>query len=267
VYLKFQALVAGGYVTGKARGTSDVDVLVPEGEAGRFRRALLDRGFRPSGCPEYEHQTSPVVHPFGVSVDVHRKLLGVRVAGRRSAQARDLLDRGLCAFAIPAREVLIAHALVHGIGQNGLAPHAYPLLRMVADLVDLDLPGCTTDSRSWAGWISCDVSAAEIDAVARLCSRLRSGESLREGSAGERAFLHHVLAAARDAAYARSSVLRGWLYEPTDHSRAGKVFRSAFRALFPSREQVAAAARAGGWRQGLWLRLSRPWVLLGRALR
>lgn len=276
VYLKFQALTLGSYVTGKARGTSDVDVLVPQGEAGRFRRALLDRGFRPSGCPEYEHQTSPVVHPFGVSVDIHRKLLGVRVAGRRSADARDLLDRGLCVFpaaapgspAVPVREVLIAHALVHGIGQNGLAPHAYPLMRMVADLVDLDLPGSSADRRSWAGWISRDVSAAEIDAVARLCSRLRSGEKLREGGAGERAFLYHVLAAARDPAYSRSSVLRGWLYEPTDHSRAGRIFRSAVRALFPSRAQIAAASRAPGGRwRGLWLRLSRPWVLLGRALR
>ncbi len=252
-----------------------MDVLVPEGESGRFRRALLDRGFRPSGCPEYEHQTSPVVHPFGVSVDIHRKLLGVRVAGRRSADARDLLDRGLCAFpavtpgspAVPVREVLIAHALVHGIGQNGLAPHAYPMLRMVADLVDLDLPGAMRDRRSWAGWISRDVSAAEIDAVARLCFRLRSGEKLREGSAGERAFLHHVLAAARDRAYSRSSVLRGWLYEPTDHSRAGRIFRSAFRALFPSRVELAAATRARGRWQGVWLRLARPWVLLARALR
>ena len=134
VYLKFQALACGGHTTGKSRGTSDVDVLVPEEEAGRFRRGLLDRGFRPSGSPGYEHQTSPVVHPFGVSVDIHRKLLGVRVAGRRSADARDLLDRGLCAFpagvpgspAVPVREVLIAHALVHGIGQNGLAPACLP---------------------------------------------------------------------------------------------------------------------------------------------
>jgi hypothetical protein len=166
------------------------------------------------------------------------------------------------------REVLIAHALVHGIGQNGLAPHAYPLLRMVADLVDLDLPGAMEDPRPWAGWISRDVSAAEIDAVARLCSRLRSGERLREGRTGERAFLHHVLAAARDATYSRSSVLRGWLFEPTDHSRADKLFRSAFQALFPSRAQIAAASRGPGGRwRGLWLRLSRPWVLLGRALR
>ena len=266
VYLKFQALTSAGYVPGAARGTSDVDVLLPAADAEDFRGALLKRGYLPSGCPDYEHQTSAVIHPFGVSVDLHRKLLGVRLNGRRSADARELFEGGLCVPlagspgepAVPAREVLVAHALVHGVAQHGLAPQSYPLLRMVADLVDLGFPDASLAS-GWERWIARDVSDPEIDAVARLCARLRSGQGASGAGGDERAFLGHVLAAG-DPEYSRSLKLDNLLREPTDRSRAGKLARSIGRALF--------SARPGerGWR-GFRSRLSRPWVLLGRVLR
>ncbi|MGH9441686.1 MAG: nucleotidyltransferase family protein [Thermoanaerobaculia bacterium] len=278
VFLKFQALVSGGYVAGNARGTSDVDVLVPRADAERFRRALLDVGFRPSGCPGYEHQTSPVVHPFGVSVDIHRKLLGVRLEGRRSADARDLIERGLCdplpgaagEPAVPAREVLIAHALVHGVAQNGLAPHAYPLTRMIADLIDLDLPGAGSGSPGWADWISRDVSAAELAAVSDLCESLRSGETAKSAGRSEHFFLGHIVAAVVAPGYSRSLALRGLFHEPTDRWRPRKLSSSLFGALFPPLSALARApvsGRSDGPWRAVWRRFARPWVLLGRALR
>src|SRR5258706_1201327 len=245
-----------------------------------MRRELLRRGFRPSGSPEYEHQTSPVVHPFGVSVDLHRKLLGVRVAGTRSADALDLVELrlwnrlpGLPGEPLaPSRPVLIAHALVHGIAQHGLAPHSYPLLRMVADLVDLDLPGAMTDSSSraasWADWIARDVSFSEVAAVSRLCELLRSGASPDEARPEEKSFLAHVIASADDPAYSRSLAFFRWLREPTDHSRPGKLARSLFHALAPPQSELAAPSgrRDGRWRR-IGIRFARPLVLLGRALR
>jgi hypothetical protein len=139
---------------------------------------------------------------------------------------------------------------------------------MIADLVDLDFRGAEPASSGWPNWISRDVSASEIEAIAGLCARLRSGESARAATGGERAFLHHVIAAADDSAYSRSFVLQGWLREPTDHSRAGRFLRSALHALFPSRAELEAASRlTGGRGRGLWLRFARPWALLVRALR
>ncbi len=252
VYLKFQALVAGGFASGGARGTSDVDVLVPQGEAERLRRALLGRGYHASGSPAYEHQTSALVHPYGVSVDIHRKLLGVRVTGSRSADARALIDRGLCAPLagtpgepfLPVPSVLIAHALAHGIAQNGLSPDAYPLLRMISDLIDLGFPGAPTESASWVGWLCRDVSAREVTAVGRLAACLLSGEDPEAAGADALAFLLHVAAAAADPSYSRSLALKRLLREPTDHSRLGKLARSAGRALFPPREALRRIGRA-----------------------
>src|SRR5258708_6460164 len=74
-YLKFQALAAGGYVAGGARGTSDVDVLVPEAGAEELWRSLLQRRYPPSGSPAYEHQTTWLIHPIRISADLHRTLL------------------------------------------------------------------------------------------------------------------------------------------------------------------------------------------------
>jgi hypothetical protein len=239
VYLKFQALTASGYVAGNARGSSDADLLVPGADSARYRQGLLERGFRSSGGPEYEHQTSAVIHPYGVEVDVHRKILGVRVVGGRSADARDLLEAGLCAPlagfpgepAVPVRGVLIAHALAHGVSQNGLAPHAYPLFRMIADLIDLGFPGEEGGLREWEPWILRDVSRVEISAIARFCARLRCGESLDRCGVEERAFLTHIVAAGADSGYSKSLALARILREPTDHSRASRVLRTVVGGL------------------------------------
>src|SRR5206468_11377282 len=110
--------------------------------------ALLRSGSVEADLPAHEHQLRPLVHASGCLVEVHTVLLGVRLTRGASATLDALEAGGLLAAApslpqaarIPLPEVMIAHALAHGIAQHGLAPHKYPLMRMVADLVDLGAP-------------------------------------------------------------------------------------------------------------------------------
>jgi hypothetical protein len=144
VFLKFAALELGGALAPGSRAACDLDVLVPPGRAVELGEALAAAGFRASAMPAQEHQLAALEGPGGI-VEVHRKLLGVRVAGRRSATVEDLEREGLLAAlpallgraAVPVPAVAAAHALVHGIAQHGWTPHAYSLLKMLADLVDL----------------------------------------------------------------------------------------------------------------------------------
>jgi Uncharacterised nucleotidyltransferase len=194
VFLKLAALELGGLLATGSREGCDLDVLVPAGRAAELQQALTGAGFRASPMPPYEHQLAALESADGV-VEVHRMLLGVRVAGRRSATAEDLEREGLLrslpalaghAAAAPLPAVLAAHALVHGIAQHGWTPHAYSLLKMVADLVDLGFAG--PDGPELAGraarWIARDVTAGEVEAARRLCAALAAGAAGAGGAAG-----------------------------------------------------------------------------------
>ncbi|HEY6322059.1 MAG TPA: nucleotidyltransferase family protein, partial [Thermoanaerobaculia bacterium] len=174
VFLKLAALELGGLLAPGSREGCDLDVLVPAGRAAELQRTLVGAGFRASPMPPYEHQLAALESADGV-VEVHRMLLGVRVAGKRSATAEDLDREGLLqalpalagyAAAVPLPAVAAAHALAHGIAQHGWAPHAYSLLKMVADLVDLGFAGPDGPELAAlaARWIARDVAAEEVEA-------------------------------------------------------------------------------------------------------
>lgn len=185
VFLKLAALELGGRLAPGSREGCDLDVLVPAGRAAELQQALIGAGFRASPMPRYEHQLAALEGADGV-VEVHRMLLGLRVAGRRSATAEDLDSEGWLqalpplaghAAAVPLPAVAAAHALVHGIAQHGWTPHAYSLFKMIADLVDLgfagpDGPGLAALA---ARWIARDVAAEEVEAARRLCVALAAG--------------------------------------------------------------------------------------------
>jgi len=65
----------------------------------------------------------------------------------------------------------MAHALVHGIGQHGFWPDSYPLLRTLADLIDLGFhqdDAAPLAERAIA-LVARDVTAEEAEAARGLC--------------------------------------------------------------------------------------------------
>jgi hypothetical protein len=304
IFLKFAALELGGALAPGSRAACDLDVLVPAGRAAELQEALAGAGFRASRMPAQEHQLAALEGPGGSGiVEVHLKLLGVRVAGRRSATAEDLEREGLTealpAFpgrvAVPVPAVAAAHALVHGIAQHGWTPHAYSLLKMLADLVDLGLaaspvPGRSADGaaataptgpspsgrpvdgaalvRSVAAWTAHDVAAAEIEAVRRLCAALAAGDGLvgwQRSAAGEAVLLRHALAGRLDPEYERSLRLSQFRRQPSDRPEAARLARSVAGTLWLSRAQVNAIYGPPRHRLGyLGRQLGRPLDLLAR---
>jgi hypothetical protein len=94
VFLKFAGLELSGLLAPGSRAACDLDVLAPAGRAGELQRALIAGGFRPSGLPPPEQQLAALAGAEGI-VEVHRVLLGVRIAGERSATLADLVRAGL----------------------------------------------------------------------------------------------------------------------------------------------------------------------------
>jgi Uncharacterised nucleotidyltransferase len=302
VFLKLAALELGGLLAPGSREGCDLDVLVPAGRAAELQRTLVGAGFRASPMPPYEHQLAALESADGV-VEVHRMLLGVRVAGKRSATAEDLDREGLLqalpalaghAAAVPLPAVAAAHALVHGIAQHGWTPHAYSLLKMVADLVDLGFAG--PDGPELAGlaarWIARDVAAEEVAAARRLCVALAAGATgptrdavvaTAAGGAGETSeaggdlgewetsrapeavLLRHALAGRLDPGYAESLRLALFHGVPSDVPEAVRLTRAVAGTVWLSRAQVDALHGPPRRRLGyLGRQLRRPLDLLAR---
>jgi hypothetical protein len=187
VLLKYAALEASGFLIAGARAACDLDLMAPPERARELQEALIARGFRASGLPDSEHQLPALIHPAGGVLEVHRLVLGVRPEGAGSATVAALERAGLLVPAadlpgcfLPAREVQMAHVLVHGIGQHGFWPDSYPLLRTLSDLADLGFhdEAAAPLARRAAGLVARDVSEAEAEAVRELCAALVAGEDL-----------------------------------------------------------------------------------------
>jgi hypothetical protein len=216
VALKGAALRATGVTRPDTRFAADLDLLAPAADAARLRRALVERGGRNAGGCAYEQHLAPVLWPGRGAVELHSKILGVRLGGARgSAGYRELAEAGLLVSlprlagrcAAPRPEVLAAHCLAHGLAQHGLGPRGYPMAQMFADLDDLGFGGERGDSlaASVAPWIAGCVSPDELGAALDLSRRLASGDP---GAVAADRLLDHLLAAALDDGYARSLRLR-----------------------------------------------------------
>ncbi|HJX28330.1 MAG TPA: nucleotidyltransferase family protein, partial [Thermoanaerobaculia bacterium] len=187
VLLKYAALEASGVLAPGARAACDLDLMAPPERAGELQEALVARGFRASGLPDSEHQLPALIHPAGGLLEVHRLVLGVRPDGAGSATVATLERAGMLTPVVdlpgcflPAREVQMAHVLVHGIGQHGFWPDSYPLLRTLSDLADLGFhdEAAAPLARRAARLVARDVSAEESEAARELCAALVAGEDL-----------------------------------------------------------------------------------------
>jgi hypothetical protein len=266
VLLKFAALEGTGLLAAGSRGACDVDLLAPGERVRELWEALVAGGWRGSGYPEAEHQLPALVRPEGGAVEVHRHLPGVRLEGAASADYRALERLGMLRplpdlpgrCAAPPPEVLAAHALVHGLGQHGYWPDSYPLLKMVADLIDLDALGDLTLS-----WVAKDVP--EAAAARRLARRLAAGEDVAGWTGDEEVLLRHILAGRLDPGYEQALRLGLFQPQPSERSRPAQLARALLGAVFLSDAQIAAIYGRPRSRLGyLGRRLARPFDLLRR---
>jgi len=282
VFLKGMALQVTGRVGLGSRGSCDVDVLVPADAAGPFREGLLSRGYSDSGMPASVHQLAAVNHPAGVMVEIHTMVWGVRLGGGgRSAAIGDLMDAGLCEPVaelgegcwVPVADVLMSHVLVHGIAQHGLAPAAYPMTRMLADVQDLAFGGDEwqryLDGR--LRWIASDVGVEEAGAVRELERRLAAGEDpagiARDDSNASR-LLRHLVAGVLDDGYRQALKVRGIADPQREGGGAATFVRAVGKAVWLTDAQIDAVYGRPGSRLGyLGRRLWRPVDLVVRAVR
>lgn len=252
VFLKGVALRLTGVVEEGWRWLSDVDVLAPAGGARALAEALMSRGFRSDGVPSQEQHLPPLKRGSLEMVELHNQVLGVRLSSRRRyATLEELQERGLLvllpempgACFVPARELLVAHALAHGLAQHGLAPGSYPMTRMLADLVDLGLAGPDGARLLDAAhpWIARDVSRDETGAAMALCAALTKGdEALFAPESGrlEAVLLGHVAAGLTDDGYRTALRLAGLWGAPSGHARPIAWAITAFHTVFLTRAQV-----------------------------
>lgn len=268
-FLKFVALEGTGLLAAGSREACDLDALVPEARADELWHELVASGYRSSGLPEPEHQLPALEDPEGGIVELHRRLLGVRLDGGPSVTFEPLESRRLLVplpgfpgrCSAPAPEVQAAYILVHGLGQHGYWPASYSLFKMVADLIDL---GPLTE-RSLA-WVARDVSKEEAEAVRRLCARLAAGEDCTiDADAPEATMLRHFLAGRLDPEYERALRLGLFRSQPSDRPAAIRLFRSVVGTVFLSNNQIDAIYGPPRSRLGyLGRRLARPFDLVLR---
>jgi hypothetical protein len=272
VLLKFAALHAAGALAAGARAACDLDVLVPPERAAELQEALLGRGFRSSGLPDSEHQLPALLRAGGGMLEIHRLMPGVRPEATGSATVAALGRAGLLepvpglpGCFLPARAAQMAHVLVHGIGQHGFWPDSYPLLRTLADLVDLGFQedAAAPLAQEAVRLVARDVAPEEADAVRGLCRALAAGEE--PGEKGAAALLRHILAGRLDADYAASLRLSLFRDQPSDRRPAVRIVRTALAAVFLSRAQIDAIYGRPRHALGyLGWRMARPFDLLRR---
>jgi hypothetical protein len=272
VLLKGAALRAAGVTRSDTRFAADLDLLAPAADGARLRRALVGHGGREAGGRGYEQHLAPVLWPGRGVVELHCRVLGVRVSGgRRSADHRDLAEAGLLVplprlagrCAVPRLEVLVAHCLAHGLAQHGLGPRGYAMAQVFADLEDLGFGSERGHilARSVAPWIAGCVSSEELGAALDLSRRLAAGDraGLAGGASGEPAsrLLDHLLAAALDDGYARSLRLRAFS-RPVSDGGALAARLGALRAALAGvegpagRHQLELLARLGRYTADWW---------------
>ncbi len=304
VFLKGAAMVMEGLILPGSRGLGDVDVLAPEG-----REVLLQERLKAEGCvepedlPSGEHQLQALAHPLGLAVEVHLCLRGVRNADQNSMTLTDLRQTPLVRLLpglpgeayVPSRDMLLAHAIVHGLAQHGLNPKSYPMLRFVADIIDLDLAGALDrgDFERWKPMVERDVSFGEIQALGEMCRRLtgplifdralapcHSRHDTGEGcSLGDRAaavwagdddpalMLRHLVLGAVDVQYRDSLRIRSLVSVLPSRGRGTTLLRTVWSTTVLTRGQVEALYGKPGSAWGYLLyRLFRPFDLAWRTL-
>lgn len=279
VFLKFAALALTSRVGVGRRNACDIDVLVPASAQGRLESALSRAGIarRPEYLKAGEQHTAPLFHPSGLMLEIHDRLLGVRLEGDRRSVRYEDLERSGNLVALPhakgafvlSDEMLVAHLLVHGIAQHGLLPTEYPMLRMIGDLIDLGVPGWSSDRRARVQkLVAANVSDAEVAAAVGLARRLSAGDvSMLRDESGEGVLLRHIVAGTVDPNYRNGLKLRAARTSLTDGSRFWAFLKAVPEALLLSNSEIEVIyGRPKGPAGYLARRFLRPFDLVYRSV-
>lgn len=282
VLLKFAALTLAGHTPYGTRKAGDVDVLVAPEAIEAVAAGLRERGFGPSGYRDGAHQLSPLRDGEGRAVELHRYVPGLCVPeGGGAATAGALRDAGLLEEEgpgrtgsgegprVPVRDVLLAHAVVHGVAQHGLEPGGYPLFRMVADVVALG--GRVSDVEGVRRWIAGAVSLEEVEGTLSLAERLAAGDASLFDAGGpvtaDVVLLRHFAAALLDEDYVRSLRLR-WPVSSRGRRGLSAWARGAWEAVAVTDAQIDVLYGPPRSRWGyVGRRVLRPFDLVRRAAR
>ena len=222
----------------------DLDVLLDREQGARLRQALVADGWAAAEEPGNPQHLPPILDPRGTAVDIHFRLRGVRVAAERWATAGELLAAGLCRPAgladgawVPRPPLLAAHLAAHAIEQHGSRPGTYPLLRTVADLVDLEAVDPLSRSEILA-MVADELGADELAALFGLARALAAGRTSGGGEAegGAEILLRHVVAGALDADYRRGLAIDHTAGRLRQARRDGELMRYIARKLKPPAE-------------------------------
>lgn len=238
VLLKGYALHAAGHATPGSRTIGDLDILVAEPFADPLHRALRQAGFHPAPGAGNEQHLPPLAAPGWGIVDLHYAMRGVCDASGIWLDAPGALAVGKPREVVPGcwapdPLLLAAHTIAHGIEQHADSPRRYPLLRMIADLIDL-LPGAsawTAALPELEDRLRTTVDPREIAAVRDLTLGLTSGSSPEELAAGARQLLAHLLAHALDYDYRTSLRGRHLRHRLRQARRRGTLLRYVSRKL------------------------------------
>ena len=280
IWLKGMALQLMQATPPGSRRTGDIDVLVPSESSGRFYEVLIDSGCEPSGIRAPEHHLSVLQHALGSAIEIHHEIDGVRFDDRGYATAEQCFEGNLVVEAegippgtlLPVESLLVAHLLTHGLSHHGMAPEAYPVFQLLADLQDLGIgqPAGKSVARESVAWIAGDVSGEEVSAVIELLRRLSAGErsaGFMGDASGSATLLRHWLAGCLDADYAKSLKLGRRLEGSRGRNPLLEIVRTAWRAVWLSNHQVEILYGRPGTAMGyLGWRLWRPFELVGRTL-
>jgi len=253
VFLKSMAMHITGVTATGARDLADVDVLAETVRRGALEDALRSEGFRTLDLRSRGESALGFFEPSRGTVDLHPNVPGVRLrpespfAGLADLRRARLLEPavGMGAFAsVPTAPVLVAQALAHGIGHHGFDPGRYPLLRMVADLVDLGFgdKGGETVARQILPWLESELSAGEILAARELCALLATGDpELYAAASHDRPavkLLRHILVGSVDPRYQKSLRLPALVPGLRSDRSLGFILRAGWRHTFRPREDM-----------------------------
>jgi hypothetical protein len=285
VLLKFAALRAAGSVADGLRVAGDVDALVPPDGAERLAAAMARHGLEPAGFRDTPHHLPHMRDAQGRGLDLHVHIPDLRLSrDGPPATCADLVETGNVRHAglpgdcyVPCPPVMVAHALVHALALHGLAPHSYPPLRVVGDLLDLGVAGDDGAlARAALPFVEHELTEAEMASVVVLSRRLGDGDQdLLEGGVStspEGLLLRHFVAGVLDDDYSsalRLRHLRARGARALDSGRpASELAKVAWRAVLVTRAQIDVIYGRPRSRLGyLWRRLARPFDLAGRAAR